>query len=192
MVLQSHNSWSYVRPKKWWLRPFAFVAKCQSVPIYVQYLDYSVRSFDLRVRFDKNGNAVFAHGYMEFDISYDDLIDDLKFINSRKDCTVRVIHEVRNEKQYTKESIEHFKVFCAALEASFPNIKFYKGMNLYNYQVDYEFDYKPSEEGKYSSVCKPNIIDDWFPWLFARFNNKKILKEGSKYDILSIDFVNIR
>lgn len=191
MVLQSHNSWSYARPKKWWLRPFAFIARCQSVSIYEQYFDYNVRSFDLRVRFHKDGKIVIAHGYMEFDISYEDLMYDLRFINTHE-CSVRVIHEVRNEKQYTKESIERFKSLCAALESTFPNIKFYCGKNLYNYEVDYEFEYKPSEEGKYSSVCKPRLIDDWFPWLFAKFNNKKILKEGSKYDILSIDFVNIR
>ena len=190
MVLQSHNSWSYLRPRKWWLRPFAFIARCQSANIYEQYIYYGVRSFDLRVRFDGDGNIVIAHGYMEYDISNEELMEHLKYINSH-DCSIRVIHEVRNEKQYTKESIGRFRVLCAALQSTFPNIKFYGGKNLYNHEVDYKFEYSPTEEGKYSSVCKPRIIDDWFPWLFARFNNKKILKEGSKYDILSIDFVNI-
>ena len=37
MILQAHNSWSYLKPKVWWLRPFAFMARCQSKDIFEQY-----------------------------------------------------------------------------------------------------------------------------------------------------------
>ena len=60
-----------------------------------------------------------------------------------------------------------------------------------NYELDYNFDYEPSEEGVYSSVQDPKIIDDWFPWIFAKINNKKTFKKGTDKDILAIDFVNI-
>lgn len=190
MILQSHNSWSYLRPKKWWLRPFGFMAKCQSVSIYHQYYDYNVRSFDLRVRFDKNGQLVIAHGYFQFDIDSNQLMKHLSFIDYNE-CIVRILHEVRNKKQYTVSNVLRFKEFCAMLEKTFPHIRFYGGRNLYNYELDYNFDYEPSEEGVYSSVQDPKIIDDWFPWIFAKINNKKTFKKGTDKDILAIDFVNI-
>ena len=77
------------------------------------------------------------------------------------------------------------------LEKTFPHIRFYGGRNLYNYENDYNFGYEPSEEGVYSSVQDPKIIDDWFPWIFAKINNKKTFKKGTDKDILAIDFVNI-
>nr|DAH01868.1 MAG TPA: hypothetical protein [Crassvirales sp.] len=30
MKLGTHNSMSYLKPKRWWMRPFHFIAKCQS------------------------------------------------------------------------------------------------------------------------------------------------------------------
>jgi hypothetical protein len=104
---------------------------------------------------------------------------------------VRVIHEVRRKSQYTEESVNNFREFCKHLETKFPKIKFYKGRNLYNWEVDYRFDYNPTEEEVYSSVCKPRLIDDWCPWFFAKRNNRNTLEKGTDKDILSIDFVNI-
>lgn len=190
-ILQSHNSWSYIRPKKWWLRPFKFMAKCQKANIYDQYVKYGVRSYDLRVKFDKNGNVVIAHGLFDFDIDRDELMRHLSFMNDNK-CVVRILHEVRREKEYTEESIERFKAFCKEIEEKFKDITFYCGRNLYNWMVDYEFDYNPSEEGVYSSVQPPKWIDDWFPWIYARLHNKETFKMGTDKDILAVDFVNIR
>ena len=50
---------------------------------------------------------------------------------------------------------------------------------------------EPTCSESYSSVCPPKIIDDWWPWLFAYLNNKKIKEKGTNKDILLIDFVNI-
>ena len=190
-LLQSHNSWSYIRPKKWWLRPFHFMAKCQSKSIIEQYFKYDVRAFDLRIRFDENGQLVVAHGPFVFDISYKKLCEDLDFLNSKK-CTVRILHEVRNKKQHNWESVDGFRAFCSVMQNKYPNITFYCGRNLYNWEIDYEFGREPTEESFYSSVRKPYLIDDWWPWLYARFNNKKVLKKGTDAEILAIDFVNIR
>jgi hypothetical protein len=190
-LLQSHNSWSYIKPKKWWLRPFHFIAKCQSKSIIEQYFDYDVRVFDLRIRFDKEGNPVVAHGLFVFDIDYKKLCEDLDFLNGKK-CTVRILHEVRTKRQYIEESVTRFRIFCSTLEYKYPNITFYGGRNLYNWKIDYEFGKEPTEESFYSSVRKPYLVDDWWPWLYARFNNKKVLKKDVNAEILAIDFVNIR
>ena len=53
MILGSHNSWSYLPPKHWWMWPIHFMAKCQRVDIREQYEKYGVRCFDLRVRWKK-------------------------------------------------------------------------------------------------------------------------------------------
>ena len=37
---------------------------------------------------------------------------------------------------------------------------------------------------------KPRIIDDWYPRIYAKLNNKRNIKLGTDKDILLIDFVN--
>ena len=191
-ILGSHNSWTYLKPKKWWLHPFKFMSKCQSVDIKTQYEKYGVRCFDLRVRFKKTDGLILAHGMMEYNYRWFDLAKDLQYINSKKDCYVRVLHEVRNEKEYTIFSKETFVDFCKHISSNFKNIKFWCGKNLYNWEYDYNFGNEPSCEENYSSVKAPKFIDDWCPWLYAKLKNKKIIKNGSDKDILLIDFVNIR
>lgn len=190
MVIGSHNSWTYLKVRKWWMWPLKFTAQCQSKTIQEQYSKYNVRCFDLRIRFDKNDKLVIAHGIIEYDYSEEDLFKDLTYINNRNDCFVRVLHEVRTKKAYTKKGVELFDKFCTKLEKDYPNIQFYYGKNLYNYKVDHYFDSTITEDGKYSSVCSPKLIDDWIPWIYARLNNKKNLKKGTTADILHIDFVN--
>ena len=168
------------------------MARCQSSNLIEQYYKYDVRCFDLRVRFDNIGRMKLAHGFMEYDIDYFGLSRDLQFINEQGDCYVRIIHEVRNKKQYNNRNISAFELFCEELEREYKNITFYGGRNLFNWEFDYKFSNNPSEEEKHASVCSPKLIDDWFPWLFAKLNNKKIIEEGTNKDILSIDFVNIR
>lgn len=197
-ILGSHNSWSYLKPKKWWMRPFAFVAKCQSKSIVEQYTAYGVRCFDLRVRWDeRNQLPIIAHGLMEYKYTLEMLEADMRWLNAKKDCYVRVLHEVRNEKQYTKYSLFRFKYFCETVVEKYPNIRFWCGRNLYNWQYDYQFNYadipcqsEPTCTEKYSSVCPPKYLDDWFPWLYAKLNNAKIRKQGTADDILMVDFVN--
>lgn len=190
MMLGSHNSWSYLTPKKWWMKLFSFTAKCQDLSIIEQY-DLGVRCFDLRVRFDKDCELKVCHGLFEYDITEKLLYQDLYWLDCKKDVYVRVLHEVRNKKQYTSYSINRFIHYCAYISNEFKNIKFWCGRNLYNWNIDYNlFNYFPTCEEKYSSVCKPKLIDDWYPRLFAKLNNKKILEEGTNKDILLIDFVN--
>lgn len=190
MILGSHNSWSYLPPKHWWMWPFYFMAKCQRVDIREQYEKYGVRCFDLRVRWKKWKMQV-AHGLVVYDISEQQLKDDLAFLNDKGDCFVRIIHEVRTKKQYEK-SVEFFRSFCYVSVSEYPNIKFWCGRNLCDWTCDYSFRCHPTCDEKYSSVCYPRIIDDWWPWLYAVIRNKGNLAKGTKDDILLIDFIDIR
>lgn len=189
MIIGSHNSWSYLSPRKWWMKLISFTAKCQSYNISDQY-KLGVKCFDLRIRFEKNNELIIAHGIIEYDILEEELFDDLEYLNSKGDVCIRILHEVRTKKLHTEEAIENFVDFIIKLQCRFTNIKFWCGRNLYNWKYDYEFPYKPTCEEKYASVCSPKLIDDWCPRLFAYLNNKKIIKEGTDKDILLIDFVN--
>ena len=188
-MLGSHNSWSYLKPKKWWMKILGFTAKCQSADIREQYELHGVRCFDLRVKFNGDVPQV-AHGLIEYDYTHTQLFADLDYLNSKGDVVVRVLHEARNL-QAIRDRGKFFE-FCSGLEKDWTEIKFWCGRNLFNWTEDYQFQYNPSCEEKYASVCVPKFIDDWWPWLFARRNNRKILEAGTTCDILLIDFVNIR
>lgn len=189
-ILGSHNSWTYLPVKQWYLKPLAFIAKCQNVDIKTQYEKYGVRCFDLRVRFDSENGIVVAHGIFEYKINWFELLEQLKYLDDNH-CHLRVIHEVRNKKQYTDFSKSTFIEFCEHIK-KFKNIKAWCGINLYNWDFDYTFEEEPSCEENYSSVKALKLIDDWCPWLYAKMNNKEIIKDGTNKDILLIDFVNIR
>ena len=174
------------------MKPIAFTGKCQRKTIQEQYEKYNVRSFDLRVRFTDTGSPIVAHGIFEYDISPSTLMGQLAFLDRHGDCYVRVLHEVRNKKQYTTQERYNFRQFCCLIETQFTKIKFYHGKNLYNWTCDYSFENHPTEDEKYSSVTKPRLIDDWWPWLYAKLHNKKIVRQGTDKDILSIDYVDIQ
>ena len=190
-ILGSHNSWSYLPPRHWWMKPFAFMAKCQRVDIKQQYA-LGVRCFDLRILFNANGDYKVAHGFMVYDITMRELNEDLIWLNEQGNCYVRLIHEVRRKKQYTYGAINDFKALCKRWETTFKNIHWWCGRNLYNWQFDYDFGPEPTCHEDYSSVSEPKYIDDWFPWLYAKFHNHDIYADGTDKEILLIDFVDIK
>jgi len=172
------------------MRPLAFMARCQSVDIKRQY-ELGVRCFDLRVRFEY-GQFLVAHGIIEYDIDREALRKDLEWIDARKDCMVRVLHEVRTKKQYETTSKIFFESFCYVIQSDYRNIRFWNGRNLYNEEKDYDFGWEPSNDGKYASVCPPWLVDDWWPWLYARLHNRRNLEKGTDKEVLLIDFVDIK
>lgn len=192
MVIGSHNAWSYLKPRKWWMKPFVFMSKCQSYDIRTQYEQYDVRCFDLRLRFDKNGNPTIVHGAMAYNITPEEIEYDLRWLDDKKDCIVRVLLDTRTKKQYSEHQKQCYINYCSKIEQLYPNIQFTCGRNLYNWNVDYNFKDNITIEELYSSVCPPKIIDDWYPWMYAKLNNKKNISKGTDKDVLLIDFVNVR
>jgi len=187
MILGSHNSWSYLPVRKWWMKPLSFTARCQSKTIREQY-DLGVRCFDLRVRWERWQFRV-AHGIVEYDITESQLMDDLAFLDSKGDCMVRVLHEARTKGQY-EPSKPFFQSFCYVNTSEYQHIRFWCGRNIYNWEVDYRFGNDPTCEENYASVSCKWLA--WWPWLYARVMNHKIRKQGSNSDILLIDYVNIK
>lgn len=194
MILGSHNSWSYLPPKHWWQRPFAFMAKCQSATIEEQYTLHNVRCFDLRVKFKQGGLQV-AHGLMTYDYTDSQLAADLCWLNEQaatEKVYLRVLHEVRNKKGHNGMNITLFQQFCKSIEETYPNLICWCGRNLYDWKFDYNFPTEPSCEELYSSVSYPLYIDDWWPWMYAYIHNNGNIQRGTDKDILLIDFVNIK
>lgn len=64
-IIGTHNSMSYLPPRRWWHRLMLPFARCQSKTIDEQ-LAAGARCFDLRVSFDRNGMAQFRHGWCRF------------------------------------------------------------------------------------------------------------------------------
>lgn len=189
-MLGSHNSWKFLPVRRWWMRPLAFTARCQNLSIMQQYRA-GVRLFDLRIKFLSDGTPVIAHGLIQYKYTTEQLHCDLHYLDSKQDVTIRVIHEVRKESEYTQHSISCFQHFCADILKCYKHIRFCSFRNLYNYQRDYPgtTEDEPTCEECYSSVCPPKIIDDWWPWLYARLHNNKALAKGTDKEYLMLDFI---
>lgn len=189
MVIGSHNSWSFHRARRWWLRPLAWMAKCQRVPIATQYDVFGVRCFDLRLRFKRNGEPVVAHGLVEYDIRLSRLWDDLAWLDGKGDAMVRIIHEVRCKRQHTAESRKRFERLTASLVMRYKGIRWWCGRNLADWSRDYPFENDPTCAERYASVCQRWM--GWWPWLWAYRNNRVARVEPCDADVLLLDYVDI-
>lgn len=193
MVLSSHNSWTYLRPQKMWMYLIRFTAKCQREDVVEQFLD-GARCFDLRIKFNNERELVIAHGLVKYKYSYRRLINDLSWLDgcAKDDAKiyVRILHEIRKESEYSDKKVTLFKNFCSYIEKMCPNIIFFGGNNLINCSQDYDFGNNISIEDGYASVACPKL--GWWPWLYAKFMNKKYLKADTDKDVLMIDFVDIK
>lgn len=186
MVLGSHNSWSYAKPTKWWMKFIRFTAKCQRKNIQEQY-NLGARYFDLRLRGDD-----IVHGAVVFNITKQQLFEDLQWLNDKGDVIVRILLDTRNANEYTTGLVKQFVEDCRYLEQAYPNIQFDCGRNLYNWNVEYDFHHEASTDDLYASVALPKLVDDWLPILYAKFHNKANIQRGTNKDVLLIDFVDIQ
>ena len=69
VIIGTHNSMSFLKPKHWWMRPINWMfAQCQSS----DYSDRLIKCVDIRIYWDKKVGWSFAHGLVsyEFDNIY--------------------------------------------------------------------------------------------------------------------------
>lgn len=186
MKLGTHNSMSYLPPKKWYLTPFKFMAKCQSLSIEEQY-KRGARMFDIRVAFNKYRQIEIKHGLMAFK---GNIYQILEYLNSLKGSIyIRLILE-SNKPDDIQTSL--FMNFCVEAEHMFPKLKFFAGNRKCDWKVLYKFKTKdPNIEQPVSSM-RGNKLDDLWPWLYAKLNNKKSREQykGSKNWVL-MDFIEL-
>lgn len=195
MNIASHNTFTFLKPKKWWAKPFAFVAKCQEIPITEQWR-IGVRSFDLRIRFRKDGTPYFCHGLVEYD---GDVTTELLRIDelAANDKTVAVCRVMFEDNMFTvdrDEQIELFKRFCEHVnyKIQYCHIKFYGGYSKKEWKPLYDFEDKFSVFEKHASVS-----GEWFdmicPRWYALRNNlrNRAVASEDRQSALMIDFVNL-
>lgn len=205
MKIGSHNSLTY-KPTVWYQRLLHFTAKCQTVDYKKQYEEYGVRLFDLRIWFNDDFKIEVRHGIIKFKMNNDEINDFLKYLDNKGDCYLRIIFEETNinKTQTDIEYKEHlFKEWCNVVETTYKNIKFFGGNRKYDWYRLFTFGNKDEELiDLYSSTTSLfnsdnkflRIIDDLYPWLYARLHNKKNFQKYKDEDKkwLFIDFVNIR
>lgn len=183
MKLGTHNSMTYLKLKYWYLYPFRFMAKCQSMTIQQQY-EYGIRYFDLRISFTKDSELEFRHGLVSYKSN---VLEVIEYLNSQKEPVYcKFCLECAKE---DKRQENLFKYYCEIFEKKYRNIKFYGGhskakRDIYTFQVN-----EPDLEYKFASGQKP-FIDDLWPWLYARMHNRKSKKECKK-GLLILDFVEL-
>jgi hypothetical protein len=194
MKLASHNTMSYLTPAKWYMRLFHFVGKCQDLNIIDQH-NLGVRMFDLRITYE-NGIPKFAHGHMTFKTT--SVEHYLSLINSWDDCYIRIVLETPKRNNSTNAC--HALLFKNDVERwinCYNNIKFIEGARKY----DWKYLVNPNKLAKTPKYIQKissmtgSIIDDWFPRLYAMFNNKKIIKmyvndnKSDENEFVFVDFI---
>lgn len=187
MKIGTHNSMSYLPPKKWYIYPFRFIARCQSKTIKEQYEKYGARMFDLRIAFDKNGTPEFRHGIMRYK---GDVYSVLEYLNSLQDkIYIRLTLETRKQSDIQEEV---FIAFCSEVERNYPYLKFFNGTRKYDWKKLYTFKTKEPSITQLTSSMTWKIWDDWYPWIYARIMNKRNITNYKKKGWLLVDFINMQ
>lgn len=196
-MIASHNSWTFRRPVKWWMRLLNFMGRCQSKCIHDQ-LKLGITLFDLRIRFH-DGAPHIHHGFFD----YGELDrKDLKLIYDY-DCGVRILLESNSEMKDQAEQDQLFSEYCDGLLQEFKGLKLYGGRRKYDWKkITSATIPGPVIMDGYSSATSLfksdnkflKILDDWIPVLYAFLKNennlrkyKDIVDDPNKY--LMYDFV---
>ena len=183
-MIGTHNSMTYLKPTRWWMYPFRFIARCQKASIQDQYEKYGIRLFDLRIQF-KDLNPSFAHGIMSYK---GDVYRVIEYLNSRTERVyVRLILE--NCKDWDTEL---FRILCHKLEEENPNISFFGGYRKKDWKKLYDFKYPEPRLIQLISSMTGSKWDGWCPWLYAKLNNKKNIKTLQSDKWYLLDFINIQ
>lgn len=189
----SHDTMTYLPPKHWWMRPFKFVARCQRKTIEEQYEQYGIRLFDIRVKYnEKKKEWEFAHGLMTFKGKTPKEV--FEYLNSQQEqVLVRLVLEYNKEPKHVDLISSLFAMQAVKWREEYPNVVFYGFNRKYDWKCLYKYDgmREPTMYQAISSqTCK--TWDDWWPWLYAFFNNADNLKQGTSCEFMLLDFVDIQ
>lgn len=195
MKLASHNSMTFLPVRQWWLRPFAFMSRCQSLDLFAQaaYTDF----FEIRVRFDSNDRPVFAHGLAEYEYSEEwaQLLNFLWYTNLvRFDYRANVmVHLEYTRKKGLARQVELFRDFCADLEQRYSHaINFSGGCVKRDWSQVYKFS-SPVKAPTYTNVTastRGGKLNDLWPWLWTRRHRHDPLPD-LPVDYARVDFIQM-
>lgn len=184
MILASHNSLTFNNPQ-WYLRPFAWIGRCQNLNIDEQYA-YGVRYFDIRVKFD-GILAISGHGFLTYHVCIDDILRKIEMFNET--CVVRLTLE-DSKASYSDKT--KFKIACEYWENTFTGTIFTGGCQKGTWKLLYQFKLHRQKDIKVIETFW--LFDDIgiYPYIrhYAKiFNshNKEVHKESDYY--LMMDFI---
>lgn len=173
--IATHNSLTYAKPKKWWMKPFKIFAQCQDKTVE-QQLNAGVTLFDIRVRFDKDGKPYACHGLMEYDIEVEPIIQYLLNHN----IYVQLVLETS---KYDERQEELFKLFCEEYDNPYliGRVRKYDWVRIHNGEQN------PCIITSYFASA-PNINSIWkiYPKIWAK--RHKNVQYSTEYYTM-IDFV---
>lgn len=200
MKLASHNTFTFLTPRTWWMRLLAFTARCQRVNFATQ-LDRGAQMFDIRVRFKGSGVPILCHGLIEYQ-EYLPVTDSLLYLNyccKRDDIHYycRIVLETKHPDDFQLQS---FRALCKAYQDTFQDIVFFGGNDRSDWSCQHPvYDFgtpMPDIDEKHASTTAlfPRFprLDDLWPWLYARLFNHRNIQTGTTHEWLMIDFVDIQ
>lgn len=174
--LGTHNSLSCL-PCQWYLRPFAWVGKCQSLDIAEQYKK-GVRWFDIRIKY-VNDRTISGHGLLTYKV---DMESVFAWFNQHIDCIVRLYLE--NSKNNPEKHFDRFAKDIKVWRNKYKNIRFVEGGCRFQYR---QF----IEDNVFARHCYWSKGDTLIPYPrgWAEENNHRF-HGGDNEDIFSVyDFI---
>lgn len=192
--LATHNSMSYLKPYWWVLRPFAWMAHCQSRTI-TQQLQDGITVFDFRIKSDKKGEMYFQHGLCRYSFSgcYKNMYIVLRAIDfyaykHKTDIYIRLTLEILTD---DKRQIDLFKKLCEDYKNDFDNITFYGGNAKYNWTTGekiFDFGNDSKIDPYITERFRSRYHKTIFPWFWAKKDNKKYKQQEGIKEYLMLDF----
>lgn len=203
-LLGSHNSMSYLKPRRWWMYPFRIFAQCQSKTFQQQFVA-GVRCFDLRISFTSDGMAIFSHGLIDFHIPAD--FSDQPHIPHPLRLPVHSVLRVLNtlarggetifirfilDKKKRDSDFDNFHTLCRTARIVYPDLTFIGGVYKKTWQRIYDF-HDPVTE---TDIAQPigSMAQDarWYeryiPYLYAR-RKRNVSSVSDNIKIVLRDFV---
>lgn len=191
-MLGSRNSFTFLSPKKWWMRLLTPWMKCQGKTIEEQYIS-GVKYFDIYIAFKKDGSVRLINGCMEY--SPHELFEALKTLQNKSDAYLQITFDIwkghKNAKT-TRENIKWFKNFIDYI------VK-YTNVNLDKAIVSGKWKHVLIDGGIEVVELDASVFAKWYeclcgPGYFAETRNDMILSlesEALQDDkvVLLMDFV---
>lgn len=159
-MLSSHNSLSYLTPKKWWMKLLTPWAKCQNKTISQQY-DAGVRYFDFRVAFSSDSSVpIFVHNIVKYRLSYKEFLNIMRYLDSKGDVMIRFILDIRKTPSKYKVIEEFFNRFLVDMSYNFQHIEIEKAIVFWSWT--YLIDKGEEIDEYHASVSAP-----WYQYVLG-------------------------
>lgn len=207
MKLASHNSLTFIKPKRWWEKLINFTSKCQSYDIEAQYKE-GVRLFDIRVRrkYAKNcWNCICytmsGHGVISYEVMVENILCKLNELSTKED-PIYIQLNLENLKREEDVDFYWFKELFDQYKTEYSNLIFCGGYVKHPWHkiIDCEdptidqknwefmdFTWQPTMKEKIKRFFV-NLFH-FSPKYWAKKNNQEYKSTGTSADFLMLDYI---